>query len=249
LKNTIHIPSTVGEATERLTGVESLLTACRWERAAIVAAFVRVSTRGVQTPAGEHLGPQGFADLGISGLKKRETVALYVNRWLEHSGGVYPEPGADVLIPDTKWKSTRTGTDGHHSPEGMKSMLQEMADKHGVEAVAEAIIEHRELGATVQHRSNQDHAVKAAALDERDEARRARSPFNEMRYEDAINKANVALRDAMALVSNGSYSDDQRERMLFDLEGLVAYAGLVRDAINGESMDQQLADLLEGETR
>jgi hypothetical protein len=142
--NTIHIPGSIGDAVDQLGSVERLLTAKRWERAAIVAAFVRLNEFGdnqhSEGRTSTTLSPNAFADLGIAGLKSDATVRLYVTRWLESHDGIYPEAGAEVALPDdAQWESTRTGTDGAESPEGMAKVLDKMVEKHGSAAVAEAI--------------------------------------------------------------------------------------------------------------
>jgi hypothetical protein len=142
----INIPASIEDATERLTGIESLLTAQRWERAAIVAAFVRLSgsggdrrSAGRSNENGDVWSAADFASLGVAGLRSEPTVRTYVNRWLEHSQGVYPEPGAAVELPDAEWEGTRTGTNGHSSTEGMQDTIRQMTETHGAAAVAEAI--------------------------------------------------------------------------------------------------------------
>lgn len=140
----INIPASIEDATERLTGIESLLTAQRWERAAIVAAFVRLGTRnnegGNLAMAQGSMSPVQFAALNINGLKSNSTVQTYVNRWLEANEGVYPSPGDAVFLPDdSEWEGTRTGTNGHNSTAGVQNTIAAMIETHGAEAVAEAI--------------------------------------------------------------------------------------------------------------
>ena len=140
--NTIQIPKSLAEAATSLGAIDSLLTAKGWERAAVVAAFVRFDTgtggSAVEVP---HLSARSFAALGIAGLKSDATVRLYVNRWLEYSQGVYPEIGAEVLLPDTEWEATRTGTNGTSSTAGAKERLSEMAARLDSDELAEAIRE------------------------------------------------------------------------------------------------------------
>jgi hypothetical protein len=107
----IKIPNTIEEATESLTGIESLLTVQRWERAAIVAAFVRLGQSGdnrfaVGVNNDPYESPKSFAALGIAGLTSKNTVQTYVLRWLDTHDGIYPEPGAKVIIPKAEWEPT-----------------------------------------------------------------------------------------------------------------------------------------------
>jgi hypothetical protein len=136
---TIKIPASIEDAVDHLGSLEQLLVAKDWERAAIVAAFVRLGKQGVSpSKANGGLSTDEFAALGIAGLKSKTTVQTYVKRWLKHTDGIYPEAGAKVLLPEAEWEPTRTGTDGHSTKKGMEDKLEEMAEKHGVEALATA---------------------------------------------------------------------------------------------------------------
>jgi hypothetical protein len=98
----------------RLEGLATLLTAKEWERAAILAAYVKVEPRAgrprsnVQTKNRNKLmTPQEFTDLGIAGLTNHETVARYVNAWMNVAQRPRPKPGDEVEmdgLPD--WPQT-----------------------------------------------------------------------------------------------------------------------------------------------
>lgn len=84
----------------------------KWHWAPVVACYVVEPGAGARTDLGnipEVLTPQQFADLGIAGLSDPKTVRQYLHIWMEHSGGVRPEPGEVVEIPsmDT-WPTKRT---------------------------------------------------------------------------------------------------------------------------------------------
>lgn len=79
----ITIP-TEREFQDRLVGLEQLLTATRWERAAIVYAFTEPSTGGgdqyhrpENQPVSFPCSMSEFARLGIKGLAHKDTVAEY----------------------------------------------------------------------------------------------------------------------------------------------------------------------------
>lgn len=254
MNTTIRIPKTVGEATRHLTGIESLLTAQRWERAAIVAAFVRLNDApGRPSIAnGGNMSTVEFAALGIAGLKSTTTVQTYVKRWLEHSDGVYPDPGAEVLLPDTEWEGTRTGTNGHNSTGGMRTALTEMVEAHGPEAVAEAVAETaaaRPVYDKVRKEKDAEWEAKLAAVNERDEHRKSRSPFNEMRIEEMLDKAGKLIISATEMAKNSSALDrTAKDRILqCDVAMVQAHLDLLAGELRGESMDQHLADLLDRE--
>ena len=124
---TIHIPASIEEASDALTGIESLLTRKGWERAAIVAAFVR-KAQGQRTSLGSQgsLTVEGFARLGIVGLRDPNTVRAHVQNWLDAHDGVYPEPGAEVTIPTDPWPPTGSESVGEQSkmtPERRERLL------------------------------------------------------------------------------------------------------------------------------
>lgn len=139
---TINIPASIEDATNRLGAVERLLVARNWERAAIVAAFVQPSTQGVGLGnTTSRVSPATFAALGIAGLRTQDTVRLYAQRWLDAHDNIPPQPGAEVELPEDDWPPSRTGTNGHSSEQGMADTIAEMTERHGAEAVAEAISE------------------------------------------------------------------------------------------------------------
>lgn len=112
---TITIPASIEDAVGQLEGVERLLTAKQWERAAILAAFVEPdSGHGgrEQTAGSSHLvSCRAFAALGITGLKSKDTVSEYVRRWLEDSGRRRPRPGDHIdPVGLPEWKKPDPGT-------------------------------------------------------------------------------------------------------------------------------------------
>jgi hypothetical protein len=93
----INIPGSVAAAQEVLAGIEGLVTAKDWERAAIVAAFVVQPGAGARTDlvtSDKVLSPTQFAALGIAGLRSVNTVVRYVEAW-ETTGLGRPTPGEE----------------------------------------------------------------------------------------------------------------------------------------------------------
>lgn len=109
--SSIKIPRSIDAATKRLVGIDSLLMATEWERAAIVAAFVRLNARPGPKDGSEltHLTPKAFAQLGVTGLRSHNTVTRYVQAWLDQQGS-YPEPGRTVSLPTVVFPSESAGT-------------------------------------------------------------------------------------------------------------------------------------------
>jgi hypothetical protein len=103
---TINIPASIEDAKTGLTGLDRLLQAKQWERAAIVYAFTSNDGRG--RPTGNDGNPTftmaAFAALGITGLKTREAVASYRKAWEDGGTSKDIKPGDAVVLPDLKWK-------------------------------------------------------------------------------------------------------------------------------------------------
>lgn len=84
----IKLPVSLTAAEKRLASIDSLVTSRGWERAAIVAAFVRSGGQGSYQQEQEQklekqlLTPSEFAAKGIQGLRHRNTVAAYRDLWL-----------------------------------------------------------------------------------------------------------------------------------------------------------------------
>jgi hypothetical protein len=103
---TIQIP-TPDDLRSRLRGVDQLLTAKRWERAAIVWAYTEVQTNrghgirpGVQAP---RMNVRNFAGQGYQGLSTPKSVSRYREAWATAiaNGWAGPvEPGQTVELPD-----------------------------------------------------------------------------------------------------------------------------------------------------
>lgn len=90
---TIKIPRTLDSARRKLGGIDDLLTATNWERAAIVAAFTRTGGQGHKDRS-VLLTTYEFAALGIKGLTSHVTVRRYRDAWL--STGREAAPGRSV---------------------------------------------------------------------------------------------------------------------------------------------------------
>jgi hypothetical protein len=144
-RKTVVIPATIAQAKKSLTGIDSLLTATEWERAAIVYAHTTDESKGGRPSSkpGEKssslLTISEFAALGIKGLLTRDTVRLYRNHWIAGGGKADIKPGDTVTLPTGKFPPGRTGTDGFDSGEGMEKTVTRMVEKHGAEAVAGAV--------------------------------------------------------------------------------------------------------------
>jgi len=101
-KGSFLVPATAADARVALTSAHTLITATEWQRAGIVAAFVRLDEMGPKSKSlggfPQTLSPNEFGALGIVGLKDPKTVRRYVQAWLSLGQG-YPEPGQTLALP------------------------------------------------------------------------------------------------------------------------------------------------------
>lgn len=129
---------------ETIEGVKTLLTARKWDKAAIVWSYVQGqegrggdtrSTNG-KSAIGKYT-PSEFAALGIAGLRSHHTVREYWQRWQDaiDSGHAQPvAPGDEIVAPDLDWPPTGHN---HGVDEGMR---EDATDEQKIKA-AEKLIE------------------------------------------------------------------------------------------------------------
>jgi hypothetical protein len=105
---TVRIP-TRAELRDRLTGVNRLLFAHKWERAAIVFAFTEVGEPGAgrwRKPEPPKMHIREFAAQGFAGLTTNKAVSRYRDAWVSAvSNGwtTLAEPGKTVELPDQEF--------------------------------------------------------------------------------------------------------------------------------------------------
>lgn len=100
---TITIPAP-NELRDRLQGVDRLLTAKSWERAAIVYAYTGVGgPRNSPQPPPPKLNIRQFAAQGFTGLTTNKSVERYRAAWItaiNHGWAVPVDPGDTVVLPE-----------------------------------------------------------------------------------------------------------------------------------------------------
>lgn len=166
------IPSTI-------EGVMGLLTARKWEKAAIVYAYTKPPKEGRPETGGKPpvttvgtiqfpCSYSDFASLGIAGLRDRHAVALYRERWSEamkKRKAKAVKPGETISVPDLPWPPTdhdkRSGTNRHVSDKMVVDRLREKP-----ELISEAITSDQDklaevASATIQKRGKDRIAAKA----------------------------------------------------------------------------------------
>ncbi len=134
----IRLPKTIDQAVERLTGIESLLTATDWERAAIVFVFTDISNSRAHLHASSSMSVTEFARLGIAGLKSKDTVRRYHEAWVKY-GDTSIQPGDQVELPtDTFPESPDSNYGKRVSPAKAHKLVSEWSTP-AVEAAADEI--------------------------------------------------------------------------------------------------------------
>lgn len=248
MPKSITIPSTIDEAREALDGLGSLITARKWERAAIVAAFVRVSPgRGQVHPdiAGRGnrafpISPTEFAEFGIVGLLTDKSVTKYVQAWLDAHDGNYPRPGATRRLPTSGFPPMRTGTDGHNSDDGLTTTVDRMVDRHGPAAVRDAVVRATSSGSLgIDH----DNPPRETA-DDRD-TRRADAAE---RVLDAESAESLATIEALAAIARLHDDVSNAARLIARLSNRGANTEVWRRCAEVHEQVGLLRDLARGMT-
>jgi hypothetical protein len=154
---TVVIPTTIKKATEALNGIDSLLTAKGWERAAIVQAFTKPGTGGPRTaPDSVQLSIRQFAELGINGLRKQDTIRAYRQAWEDGGGDPDIKPGATVKLPtigfppsDNDEVRKRVRVEPGSSPEQIERAVETMTPAQRKTAIKKLIEVEPEIVADV----------------------------------------------------------------------------------------------------
>jgi hypothetical protein len=106
---TIRIPTEIQVLRERLSGLGRLLTARKWERAAIVYAFTEPGEIGRgrwYKPEPPKMHIREFAAQGFQGLTTNKAVSRYRDAWITaiSNGWAVPvSPGQLVTLPDKEF--------------------------------------------------------------------------------------------------------------------------------------------------
>ena len=151
----ISVPRDINDLTNALDGLGRLITAKRWERAAIVYAWTEPGERGgdkrsaaASTSVSENglLTINGLASKGIRGLGSWQRVSEYRKAWESACDEVAKtdaalsdgmralQPGEAIDLPDLPWKDHF----GESTPEVQARVARSYIQKHP-EVVAEAV--------------------------------------------------------------------------------------------------------------
>lgn len=100
----MRIPDNIEDAVLDLNGLDELVTASEWRRAAVVWAFT-TNRQGQHTYPTSGIGVVEFATLGIAGLRSKNTVTKYRKAWVKamERGSADLKPGDEFVEPDADW--------------------------------------------------------------------------------------------------------------------------------------------------
>jgi hypothetical protein len=256
---TIIVPASLEDAVSALSGIEGLLTAKEWERAAIVAAFTRQETHGgdrksdqvVESPL-DRLVPRAFAAMGISGLRSDQTVRNYRKAWMDEVGRA-PEPGQEVALPSTPWPPTdyRTGNydqriHSHLANSDPAELAQEIREQN---PAAAAILVQDPLTKDERDQANHEQRDRVREVKERQAANEVTaSDFAEL---DLIADVSRLRQEVEALVAHWSHrnlapSAEATNILTTDLATVRDCIGLLFEISEGrEGVDVELQRLVE----
>lgn len=211
---TIRIPDTIDEAMSRLGGIERLLTARGWERAAIVYAFTHEPGPGgdrrsqgrnqrVKTHADSPLTCKQFADLGVQGLRGNQAVYEHRRAWqeaIDTGEAVAPQPGETVALPTSDFPVIQRG----------RGLVGSFAQDRPVEVKYDAVKEIIRREPEVAERLLNDHIQeigRSPALASRvDRVYEEHHPVPDMRHKPVSDIERLQVFD----FAGGIYSSIQR---------------------------------------
>lgn len=251
----ITIP-TEAELSDRLAGIERLMTAKGWERAAIVWAFTTDDDSGGRPRKGETASEVGqfpmpireFARLGFHGLRSQNTVAAYRKAWDDAVTEMIADPtapGQEVTLPDPATHPYP----GSGRESGKRSDLYGTAHKYGVTNSAE--LDRRLKIAEQAERATEETAqrVESARQTWEDHGMRHGSPerdeVNEGGWMSAVanlQRAAVEVRAATRGLADVVIDGEVREILTVHIAPLTLALSNLNHVVAGE-MDAELAEM------
>jgi hypothetical protein len=269
---TVRIPRSANAAVAALTDLGALVTATEWQRAAIVATLVGPAPgsggppdRGGQSPrTGFAYTPTTLAALGITGLRKTDTIARYRDAWFD-AGRTAPTLGQTVDLdglPD--WPPTTDYTRNVRDPERVTALTEQAeADGTGPNMTVKIAGSPKALAAAIKA----DPATAEAAA-----AALAATPQGRLTAYTAIDKATPPVEtprprreetqsDLMIAVMKVNKADNDlitavrahQDRLLGPevdiltnaVKRMRAAADFVEALATGQTLDEELISLLE----
>jgi hypothetical protein len=225
----VTIPASIKDARASLNGLDKLLTAKGWERAAIVYAFTGADKPG---PKGDRMDTQTisvreFAALGIAGLTDKNTVAEYRRAWGEH-GTPDIRPGDTVTLPIDPWppgtidhKRGSHATVSEHREWMARNPDQVAQAAKAIPAVGEAVV----LAVTNDPELASKHSRASFAHRPGERPDRTKIPpvstpttsIPDFTYDKEVDKAIRTVHEAMLKERDGTWKPDVGTNLLMTL--------------------------------
>lgn len=248
------VPATIAGATADLTGLDGLVTASEWQRAAIVFAFVTPQQgRRTSGSSARSLTVAEFVALGVTGLRSHHSVNRYRNAWQSaiDAGHVRPvAPGDRVVLPQMPFPP-HVEVDN----EERRNALIAAADAEGAG--------HRSTQQVATHLPAMKAAIKGdpvvaaaarEALDERaDVAPPTPRPKNSAREGLELLADFRQLHRTLSSIldriigGNALIVPDERSALLEEVRWLRSALDHVETGLDSGSLDQELAAFLEAQ--
>jgi hypothetical protein len=261
----VTIPRTIGAAGKQLAGIDKLLTASQWERAAIVWAFTAPSKGGrpskTTAPNQGQFSFREFARQGIRGLTKDTAVAEYHRIWqnaIDNGDAPECEPGDDVVLPTIKWPGRQDDAGQRRyaavdSPTALAAAVNKLPD-HKRDAFTQDLT--RTAAHDIVQRTAEDHpdvavhAVQTVA-DRSLATGRKPQPTRRGAYEDlnivALDVVAVLDKWADAVAAIPNPPKLVRELVESTADSLDRTANVTRQLISGKPLSDEAEAWLAGE--
>lgn len=218
----VQVPASIEEAIADLGGLGALLTAKQWSRAAIVYAFTEADQGRRTDLAGNpaRLTLLAFANLGIAGLRDRETVAWVREAWedaMADGQAKDVKPGDHATLPAREFPShprKRTAYDGFRAqveknPEAIRELVRD--EPAFATKLAQQIIETPSVR----------HAVEARLAEPIIEREVQVRPEPKRDYGDELIRGINLLIPVVRAVQRGEWKPSPAEAMLLHSLGLL----------------------------
>jgi hypothetical protein len=144
----VVIPASLDDATRELEGLGRLLQARSWERAAIVFAWTEPGVPHLasaeRTADARRLTITAFAELDITGLRTRESVARYRRAWemaVDDGQAIAVGPGDEVTLPAREWPPFREEPRSQQSGSAAADLAAQNLDAAAFDTFR-AVVEH-----------------------------------------------------------------------------------------------------------
>lgn len=259
----MQIPNTINEAVDQLAGLDRLVTATEWERAAIVWAFTSPGNplSGTKRVDTDPVSFATFSGYGIHGLKRRDTVQTYWEAWqkaIDDGKAKAVKPGGQFSIPKMDWPPTGHTTGSfakqlaNKTPEAKADIVRELLDEPAVEEEV-----YREP----------ERVDRAVSVDQRHIARDRRIVDPHIGADDTVHDSSPSYTrvqdghkflDALAHITDAAIvlgrvaedlaglelTDSQRTQIERRYDRLAAKLEMLRASTSSGSIDDELAAIL-----